>query len=629
MQRILGILLSALLLLSLFAACSRTPSPDTTGNPSPVTNPVDPDASASDPSASNPVSSEAPEAAPASYPSAESLDGLWIPDAVLDEEHDATAWLRFRLNGTADYTDLQSGTMIREIPVSQRPDSPVSFGDENTEIRVLSAEEDAITVEITDDDGIREERFLLASSGTDFLGRPLTESELSELTEHLSFEENGFFVCSYDRPEEIDWHEVCYNGAGINRTPTETDYEYFEATFGEVFGDVEMIYLEDLENFVLEKTGTPYELARKPLQWYTETGNVFLFDHGDTNYQPIEFLDGYVDGYEYLLVYGRYDWQNWGGYRYFVMSARIQDGKWTYHANYLATAPEPRTLLTIDYYETREEAEQAGAGALIDHELSESDEPNGICWALITAQADGVRCDIDHALPQVADQYDVYVPGEVIYSDVMNRGESFAIQVNQPWHPELRVTASLGEQWGEYYFGEDNYLHLPFDAQRYITGHDLTAEGRGCLHTCEEDLARFLMDGVWAYLDEETGKVLGSLKFYDYRGADICIGENYYPLFLDYETVNADSEAPDMLHLSKSYNYDAEGGSWDTLPEFLDPEDFGRYYCSCGQWDGEQILFLNAQGLDSALSWMLTGSGETQNFQFHRYRGTTEFEPVG
>ena len=547
-----------------------------------------------------------------------------------NEDSKVMQWLRIRLDGTADYTDFQSGISFQEISLSQDPDGPVCFGDSSCEVRILSREDNIITVEITDDSGIRDELYrLVYSGGTEFVGRILTEEELTELNDLIDFDDIGFFVCAYDRPEEIDWHEVCYNGAGINRTPTETDYEHFEETFGEIFGDVEMIYLEDLENFVLEKTGTPYALARKPLNWYTETGNVFLFVHGDTNYQQIMFVEGYVDGYEYQLVYGRYDWQNWGGFRYYVMNARIQDGKWTYHSNYLASAPEPKTFLTIDYYETQEEAEQAGADVLIDHEFSESDEPYGICWALITAQVDGVRCDIDHALSWQTDQYGVYVPGEVIYSDVMNRGESFAIQVNQPWHPELRVTASLGKQWGEYYFGEDNYLHLPFDAQRYITGHDLSAEDRGCLFTCEEDLARFLMDGVWAYLDAETGEILGSMRVYDYRSADICIGENYYTLFLNYESMNDEAVPPNMLHISKSYNYDAEGGSWDTLPEFIDPEDLGSYYCSSGQWDGEQILFLNAEGLDSALSWMLTGSGDTENFQFHRYRGATDFEPVG
>ncbi|MBR6259759.1 MAG: hypothetical protein IKR21_06050, partial [Oscillospiraceae bacterium] len=58
--------------------------------------------------------------------------------------------------------------------------------------------------------------------------RQLTVEELDELTENLDYNENGFFVCSYYRPEEIDWSEVFYNGAGIALDVTEelkADYE--------------------------------------------------------------------------------------------------------------------------------------------------------------------------------------------------------------------------------------------------------------------------------------------------------------------------------------------------------------------------------------------------------------------
>ena len=460
--------------------------------------------------------------------------------------------------------------------------------------------------------------------------RALTQAELEELNAALSWEDNGFFVCAYDRPEEIDWNQVCYNGAGIDQELTEEDYAHYEEALGELYTDLTVIRRTDLEQFVLEKTGTSYALARKPLglSWFTEDNETYVHQHGDTNYQPIQFAEGYVNGNLYRLRYQMSDWQNWEFDRTYEARVRIQDGAWTFLANYAADAPVPETLLTIRYCQTRKEAAAEGAENFVETDFFDFDEPYGKCWAVLTAQSDNVRFVVDRADTSVPEQLELRIPGNEICSGVLNKGESIAVYVNQPWHANLRVWATLGTLWGEFFFGEDNFLHLPDDALRYVTGHDLTAEGRGCQPQSETQLARFLMDGDWAYLDEETGETLACVRFRDYRTMDIVTKDQYYDIFMSYEHLDAEeTAAPDLLQLD-CYPYSE--ADWSILPEQFESGELGSYLVSAAQLDGEQILYLTQETSDdAALSWLMPAAIQKTTFVLHRYRGTAEFEPQG
>ena len=124
----------------------------------------------------------------------------------------------------------------------------------------------------------------------------LTDSELKELEESLAFEDNGFFLSTYTRPEEIAWSEVFYNGAGIDLDDEDPDYQYVKDYFVDMYGELVtglfVLRLSDVRDFVREKTGADYAASTRPAElddtwdWFDGKG-VISSMHGDTNYQPI------------------------------------------------------------------------------------------------------------------------------------------------------------------------------------------------------------------------------------------------------------------------------------------------------------------------------------------------------
>ena len=103
------------------------------------------------------------------------------------------------------------------------------------------------------------------AAGAVVLRRALTQEELDALNASLDFNDNGFFVTSFSRPEEIDWAQVFYNGAGIRQDPSDAQREAYDRAVGYQMTSLVCISRADVERFVLEKTGTEYRAARKPL----------------------------------------------------------------------------------------------------------------------------------------------------------------------------------------------------------------------------------------------------------------------------------------------------------------------------------------------------------------------------
>lgn len=256
-------------------------------------------------------------------------------------------------------------------------------------------------------------------------------------------------------------------------------------------------------------------------------------------------------------------------------------------------------------------------------------EPYDWGWVIITARTDGVRYSVDRISDDIPGIfYDLTIPGDNITSGVLAEGETFALYVNQPWYPEVRIMASKDAYWGEYWFGQDNWRHFEPDVFRYVTGHDLTGEGRGCAPKTEEDLVNFLMDGTWAYMNE-AGEVTTVLRFRDYRMADMESEEEYYTLVMDYDRLYAgEDEAPDLLVLRRDIYSDTD---WSTLPGWFSSDSLGDYLISAVQLDGEQLLTLTqANNGDGALGYLLCGADENaREFTLHRYRGTAVFEGQG
>lgn len=118
---------------------------------------------------------------------------------------------------------------------------------------------------------------------------------------------NGFLLCDYDNPYEIDWHEVMYNGAGIGTWElTDEQLKAYLKKIGEseLITDVTAFTKADFEDFVRLHTGTDPADMKKPLHWtYLPEFNLYAYQHGDTNQLPVEYVSEKVDGNTHIIRY--------------------------------------------------------------------------------------------------------------------------------------------------------------------------------------------------------------------------------------------------------------------------------------------------------------------------------------
>ncbi len=588
-------------------------------------------------------------------PELKELAGLWQlysyeveGDGGLAEENGIYQWIRFRSDGTADYgaggptgNTPEDWPIFLSLPVDRNEEGLLSFCYEPLDLGAITLtvtqrgpEEITVSGEWTYPDGTPGGNTcvyrLLEPEGPEFRGRALTEAELEALTGGLDYNDIGFYVCTYDRPEEIDWHQVFYNGAGMGESSPAIRDALEKLQGHELYTGVTAIPADRVEDFVWQKTQTHYRTARKPLMWdYLPEFGVYYHQHGDTNAERITFTGGYADGNRFTLYYTRSDWEHWLPERPFAIQLRWQgEAGWQYISNLPTDAPAPITLLNIEYFNTKEEAAaQRGVTRFVETQPLPSDEDSPWLWAVITAQTDNVRYIVDRADPGVEyGEFLVRVPGESLDSGVLNEGECFAVYVNQPWHPEIRIMATRDSYWGEYCFGEDNGLSLEDGDLRYVTGHDLQGEGRGADAADETGLYRFLSDGDWIYFDPNTGAAVAALSFHDYREVSLQTGDGWWGFRFDYDRFDArPTEAPDLLLLHKALS---SGEDWSRIPASLGDE-LGAYQLYAVQMDGEQILTLTGVEEEfGALSSLLPGYGN-DSFSFVRYRGTAEMEDQG
>ena len=142
----------------------------------------------------------------------------------------------------------------------------------------------------------------------------LTGKELSDLDDTFcDMRYYGFLLTEYDDPRDVDWNEVCYNGAGLD---TDIDYEsavesYLKKTHEEeMFGDLTVIPEEALFNFVKETTGYDYSEMHYPLDWiFLKDLDAYVSEHGDTNYYMYSCESGEVEDNVYTVSYLRCDWE--------------------------------------------------------------------------------------------------------------------------------------------------------------------------------------------------------------------------------------------------------------------------------------------------------------------------------
>lgn len=130
-------------------------------------------------------------------------------------------------------------------------------------------------------------------------GDPLTAAELNTFNKMINAEDGyGFLLSSYSSPEDINWNEVLYAGAGIDETGEyaegEEDAILAALEIGEMYTDVTRITSDKLEEFVEAKTGTSYADANNKLDWiYLSDYDTYYNMHGDTNYCQFTVESGY------------------------------------------------------------------------------------------------------------------------------------------------------------------------------------------------------------------------------------------------------------------------------------------------------------------------------------------------
>ncbi|MCR4895437.1 MAG: YARHG domain-containing protein [Lachnospiraceae bacterium] len=138
---------------------------------------------------------------------------------------------------------------------------------------------------------------------------PLTDQELRSLENLLnSGTYYGFMMSFYEDPRDILWFEVFYNGAGLDQGyPSPAVAEAFLKATGdeEIFTDVTTISGRELETFVKKTTGYEYVEMRYPLDgWvYLKTYDLYLYEHGDTNYTQVDVTEGYRQDGICVLTY--------------------------------------------------------------------------------------------------------------------------------------------------------------------------------------------------------------------------------------------------------------------------------------------------------------------------------------
>ncbi len=143
----------------------------------------------------------------------------------------------------------------------------------------------------------------------------LTKRELRIVENNLnSMEYYGFLLSDFSDPKYIDWNEVFYNGADLKevRLTKTIEKEYLTRTGeDEIYTDLTILAAEDIEDYVKLTTGLPYSKMRNPLDWlYLKKYDIYLFEHGDTNYVSVEVISGDVEDGVYTI---RYQHNNWWG----------------------------------------------------------------------------------------------------------------------------------------------------------------------------------------------------------------------------------------------------------------------------------------------------------------------------
>ena len=470
--------------------------------------------------------------------------------------------------------------------------------------------------------------------------RELTKEELGKLEDLLSGDDNGFLMEEFDRPEEIDWNTVLYTGAGLALRPTADLLSYAKdlAPNGRI-DDLVALTLSDVEQFVLDKTDTPYIDARKPLSydWERFPGEEILFSFPEYIYSvPFTITKGVCIGDDWYITYqtegaaadGPFDIPG------YVLHVKQDGDRLYYLSNLRSDKVPPKPLLNITFCKTKKEAEQEAPGKLCDTKEKVNDEPSSWAWAILEAREDQVNVSLDRfyedgTLADIMRMEGVFYPGENILSATLDKGEKYAVKVNLAWVPDMRLSATeaddTGVFFGTYFFGQENGIQRQdedgLQLPTYLTGFCCEDEGKRADYQTEMGLYHFLADEGWVYLDPATNKPAAFFRFEDLSTFYLTTEEDAFEFSVFADRLNAkEQDPPDLLCFSSAVEALPEGVP-DTC--FPDPYRLGDYLIETKQSGGEQSLTLTqANNGEGILSYLIPGADEhTYQFTFVRYQG--------
>ena len=137
----------------------------------------------------------------------------------------------------------------------------------------------------------------------------LSQEELEKAQAYFNKVENNGFLCSeYSNTKDISLIQLIYNGAGISEEMTEQERADYK---DEIYTDITKIPKKALEELTKNKLNIEltsingYEEFEK--NFYSEKYDCYYLQHGDTNYQAVEFVSGEKnnDG-TYTFIYDGY-----------------------------------------------------------------------------------------------------------------------------------------------------------------------------------------------------------------------------------------------------------------------------------------------------------------------------------
>ena len=465
-------------------------------------------------------------------------------------------------------------------------------------------------------------------------GRPLDAEETAAVIARFGPDDWGFFRTCYAYPQEIDWAAVCAGSAGIGREPTEEELAAWAERYApEPDKALMVIRKADLPVLADRKTYTDYGEAQNPLLWWFEPDAEHVMGYRDpAAAEPIQVRSMYWFR-ERLTIYYTLPENEEQVYRARLFQVDQEGSGLVFHSVSRANEIPPVELAMIRFFETREEAEAVfGVAAFVSTEHLDSDEPNWV-WAVVTSRKDGLQYSFQRAdvTGEHANAMDALIgaklPNLVLCSGELNAGDSIALEVNLAWYPRLRLELTQDYYWGEYWFGQENWNpSMELDTRRYVTGHDLDGEGRGCTPLNEAELMNVLTGSPWLLTDDRGKDILACLLFEEDGKMDIILMDTWYSLMGEFFRMDGkEDQVPDAVR----FTADPEG-----LEEWSDgngkPVRIGDYAYSLLQLPGEQILSLYQIGETGRLGRLLPGCTEEDTaFYFRRYMGTTPIIPVG